>query len=286
MKSIFSKYTNLALAVAASAMFSGCALDVVPAPTYAELAIVNAIPTALSTVPLVAGTAPRLQISIDGAAQMSDSLQTSSFRGYFPLTAGTKNISLTAANAHRGAGITAGQEFHKFTFTGEANKFASTFLFAETSGVAGATISSLTVNDDLTLPASGKVHVRVVNLTANPIDVFAITIGTEGTVNNVTSTPVNIFTNVATKNASAFTPIDAVPLKAGSALPTFVRKNYTFQIRAVGTTTNLATLPTSTNSANANTTTLENQRIYTIVVRPGATATAAPVVFGYFNNRI
>jgi Domain of unknown function (DUF4397) len=279
MKSIFSKYTNLALALVAGATLAGCALDAVPAPTYAELAIVNAVPTAPSNVALVAGTAPRLEVNIDGVDLMSDSLQTSSFRGYFPLAAGSKSVKLTAANAHPAAGITAGQEFHKFTFNGVNNTFASAFVFTE----SGA-ITSLTVTDDLTLPASGKVHVRVVHLIAGgpDVDVFALTTGTEGAVNNVTSTPVNIIAATKAKTASAFTPIDAVPLKAGSALPSFVRKNYTFQIRAVGATTNLVTLTPSTNNANANTASLETQRIYTIVV---AGTVARPVVFGYFNNR-
>jgi hypothetical protein len=281
MKSIFSKYTNLALAMVASAMFSGCALDAVPPPVNAELMIINTVPAASSTVPLVAGTAPRLQINVDGVDLLADSMQSGSFRGYIALQPGTRNIKLTASNAHRAAGITLGQQFHSYTFNGEAGKYASTFLFTENNA-----ITSITVNDNLALPDTGRVHVRVVNLTASPIDVFALTIGTVGTVNNVASTPVNIFTNVAPKTASAFTPIRPVPLRAGSALPTFVRGNYTFQIRAVGATTNLATLATSTNNTNANTATLENQRIYTIVVRPGATATAAPVVFGFFNNRI
>ncbi len=282
MKSIFSKYTNIILAVATTTLATSCALDTVPAPTYAELMIVNAVPSASSTAPLVAGTAPRLEINLDGTDLMSDSLQTSSFRGYFPLAPGSKNIKLTAANNHPVAGIKAGDVFHSYTFNGEANTFASTFLFTENNA-----ITSLTVKDDLTTPATGKVHVRVVNLTGNPIDVFATTTGTEGS-SVVTSTPINVVSNVTPKTASTFRPIDAVPLRPGDALPTFVRKNYTFQIRAVGATTNLATLVTSATNANnnnANTATLENQRIYTIVVRSGATPTAAPTVFGFFNNR-
>lgn len=270
----------------ASAIFSGCALDAVPPPVYAELMVVNAIPAASSTVPLVAGNAPRLEINVDGVDLLADSMQSSSFRGYFALQPGTRNVRLTAANAHPAAGITLGQQFHSYTFNGEANKFASTFLFTENGA-----ITSITVNDNLATPDTNRVHVRVVNLTANPIDVFRTT---TGTVNGalVTSTPESTFTNVASKTASNFVPIRSVPLRPGNALPTFVRQNYSFQIRAVGATTNLVTLappPVSATlnpNANANTATLENQRIYTIVVRPGATPTAAPVVFGFFNNRI
>lgn len=341
MKSIFSKYTNLALAFVASATLAGCALDAVPAPTYAELAIVNAVPAAPSNVALVAGTAPRLEVNVDGVDLMSDSLQTSSFRGYFPLTAGSKSIKLTAANAHPTAGITLGQEFHKFTFNGVNNTFASAFVFTENGA-----ITSLTVTDDLATPASGKVHVRVVNLTNNEIDVVALATGTirtsagrdslitwafpnqipaviTGVKPTVLPTVVpatNFISGVKAKSASSFTPINAVPLMANDGNPlrvsststssrldgSFVRANYIFQVRLAGTAITLPALaslavpsaptitpaivgtsssPTFANNANANTATLENQRIYTIVVRTGATATAPPVVFGYFNNR-
>jgi hypothetical protein len=283
MKTIFSKYKTLAFATLTGAMLTSCALDTVPTPTYAELMIVNAVPAASSSTRLVAGTAPRLEVNVDGVDLMADSLQSSNFRGYFPLTAGTKTVKLTAANAHPAAGITLGQEFHSFTFNGVSNGFTSAFVYTETTP-AGAVINSLITTDDLTTPADGKVHVRVVNLTGADIDLFTTTTGTEGTA-VITSTPMAVVTGVKSKSASAFTPLDAVPLRAGSALPTFVRKNYSFQVRAAGATTNLATLVTSTNNTNANTATLENQRIYTIVVRPGATATAAPTVFGLFNNR-
>ena len=276
MNSIFSKYTKTAFALLASAMFSSCALDTVPAPTYSRLMIINAVPAASSSAPLAAGTAPRLQINVDGLDLMNDSLGTLGTKGYLSLSTGAKSVKLNAANSYSSAGITAGQNFHTFSFPGEADKYTSAFVYND-----NGTLASLLVNDDLKTPASGKVHVRVVNLLASDIDVFATTTGTEGSA-VVTSSPVLVVGGVKSKQASAFTPIDAVPLKSGSALPSFVRKNYTFQVRVAGAATNLIQYIPSTNNANANTASLENQRIFTIFV---SGTVARPSVLGYFNIR-
>ncbi len=286
MKTIFSNYKTLAFATLTGAMLTSCALDTVPTPTYAELMIVNAVPPVVQPTqpnppapPIPPIPIPCLKINIDGVSHTIDSIPTGSIRGYFPLQ-GTRSLDLTAFYVHPTKGALLKRNL---PFSELGNTFSSAFVYTDIEKDS-LVIKYLLVKDDLTFPANDKVHVRVVNLLNTNIDIFATTRGTEGT-SIVTSNPISVFSNVAPKSVSAFTPLDAVPLRAGSALPTFVRKNYSFQVRAAGATTNLATLVTSTNNTNANTATLENQRIYTIVVRPGATATAAPTVFGLFNNR-
>ncbi len=119
--------------------------------------------------------------------------------GYLNITSGTKNIKVNVA----GTSTTVIEADVLF------NAYKNFSIFAVD---AVANISPLVIEDDLTVPASGKSHVRFIHLSpdAPAVDITL----TDGTI---------VFGNNAFKEFTAFTPLDA-----GS---------YDLQVRVAGTST-------------------------------------------------
>ncbi|MBL1214609.1 MAG: DUF4397 domain-containing protein [Ignavibacteriae bacterium] len=119
--------------------------------------------------------------------------------GYLNITAGTKNVKVNVAGTSTTV-INADVLFNAY------NNYS---VYAVD---AAANIAPLVIEDDLTVPASGKAHVRFIHLSpdAPAVDITL----TDGTI---------IFGNNSFKDFTAFTPLDA-----GS---------YDLQVRVAGTST-------------------------------------------------
>ena len=161
--------------------------------------------------------------------------------GYLNITAGTKNVKVNVAGTSTTV-INADVLF---------NAYKNYSVYAVD---AVANISPLVIEDDLTVPASGKAHVRFIHLSpdAPAVDITL----TDGTV---------IFGNNSFKDFTAFTPLDA-----GS---------YDLQVRVAGT---------STVALDLGTITVTEGNIYTVFAKgflsgSGAQALGAEIIV---NNQL
>jgi Domain of unknown function (DUF4397) len=188
------------LAVSAIVSLTGCKKDepVVETPVVenAKVMVIHASPNA-----------PAVDVLVDDAKALS-SVPFGVASSYLTVKAGTRNIKVNAAGTSTSvinAPVTVAKDKNYSIFAGDV--------------LSG--ITPVVVSDDLTAPAAGKAHVRVIHLSPDAPAVDVALVG--GAV---------LFPNLAFKQGTAFTPVAAGP--------------YNLEIRAAGTQNVVLTIPTQT----------------------------------------
>ena len=226
-----SRITKLplaALAVLAVVSLAGCGDDSTSNP------LAPAAPARVMAVH-ASPDAPAVDLVVDGAVAGSG-LAFPNNTTYLNVTAGTRNVKVNAAGTtttviNANLPVSAGKSYSVF-----ANGLVSS-------------IGALVIEDDLTVPAAGKAHVRFVHLSP---DAPAVDVA-------VTGGPV-LFGNKAFQQYTAFTPVNA--------------GTYNLEVRPAGSSTVVLPLPGIT---------LEAGKIYTVFARglvsgAGAQALGAQII--------
>jgi len=207
MKNSLSMLASLLL-MSAILVFSACDKD--DDPTYANVLVAHASPDA-----------PGVDLLIDNEKVNSAALTFPNYTGYLEVESGTRNIKVNVA----GTSTTVINADLPLT----ADDAYSVFAVDSVSK-----ISAVVLTDDLTEPAAGKAHVRFVHLSP---DAPAVDVA-------VASSGAVVFGDVAFKEGTAFTPLDA--------------GTYNLDVRVAGTSTVALVLPPVT---------LESGKIYTVFAR-------------------
>ncbi|WP_233555627.1 DUF4397 domain-containing protein [Pontibacter oryzae] len=165
--------------------------------------------------------APAVDLYVDDAKVNSAALNYPNNTGYLEVDAGERNFKVTAA----GAGLSSPVIDADVTLEKDRSYtvFAADML---------SSITPVVLEDDLTIPASGKAHIRVVHLSPDAPNVDVV----------VQNGP-ELFSDLEFKEATAFTPVDA--------------GTYTIEVQPVGTDV----------AAITATLTLEAGKIYTVFAK-------------------
>jgi hypothetical protein len=204
--------------------FSSCEDEV--KTTYANVLVTHASPDA-----------PGVDLLIDDVKVNTQPLAYPDNTGYLEAETGTRNIKVNVAGTTTTV-INGDLDL-------EADKYYSVFAVDQVSE-----ITALALVDDLTMPAAGKAHVRFVHLSPDSPAVD-IAVASSGAV---------VFSNIAFKGFTPFTPLDA--------------GTYNLDVRLAGTSTVALVLPPVTLTAG---------KIYTVfakgfVAGTGAQALGAEVI--------
>ncbi|MCG9899137.1 MAG: DUF4397 domain-containing protein [Hydrotalea sp.] len=164
--------------------------------------------------------APGVDLLVDDTRVNTAPLTFPNNTGYLPVNAGTRNIKVNAAGTsttviNANLNLEAGKNYSVFAVNRLAN------------------LEAVVLQDDLTTPATGQAHVRVVHLSP---DAPAVNIGVQGS-------SANLFSNIVFKGSTAFTPV-----AAGS---------YNLEVRVASNGAVALTVPA----------TLEAGKIYTVFAR-------------------
>lgn len=218
MKASFFMRSRMLLTVAAATIaFASCTkdnADTNPSGT-ASVMVVNS----------AEGSAPQ-NFYLDNSQVNATAVAYAQNSGYISATPGSNRKA-----EFRTAGT--GSVNASFNMTVENNKFYTVYLTG-----SGSSTSSVSTEDDMTLPPSGKAKIRFVHLSqaaATTIDIG---------VNSATK----IVSGLAYKAASAYSVVDA---------------NSSFQLYAAGSSTVVLNIPT----------TIQAGKIYTVYVSGATTAT-------------
>ncbi len=214
----------MALMAAALLVFSSCDKD--DDPTYGQVLVTHASPDA-----------PGVDLLIDDQKQNSAPLAYPSNTGYIDMETGNRNIKVNVAGTSTTV-INA-------DFDVKQNTYYSIFAVDSV-----ANLSAIAFEDDLTTPAAGKAHVRFIHLSP---DAPAVDVA-------VASSGAVVFGDVAFKEGTAFTPLDA--------------GTYNLDVRVAGTSTVALVLTPITLSAG---------KIYTVFAKgflagTGAQALGAEII--------
>lgn len=169
---LFNKFSALLFVLFVS--LTSCSKEEDPAPT-ARVLVVHASPNA-----------PGVDLLVDNNKVNSSALTFPNNTGYLEVNAGRRNVKVNATGTsttviNADLDLVAGKNYSVFA----AN--------------AVSAIEPVVLEDNLTMPQAGKAHVRVVHLSP---DAPAVNIGVQGS-------SANLFSNLAFKGATAFTPVDA-----------------------------------------------------------------------------
>ena len=210
------KFKNLILAltiVTTAFMFVGCSDEETPVTP------VNTPSNSLVKVIHASPDAPGVDLLVDNTVAGTN-LTFPNNTGYLTVNSGTRNIKVNVTGTMTTV-IEANVDFMQ-------NKNYSVFAVNSVSN-----IEPLLVEDDLTVPAQGKAHVRFIHLSpdAPAVDITL----TDGTI---------VFGNKSFKEFTAFTPLDA--------------GTYDLQVRVAGTPTVALDLPGIT---------IEAEKIYTVFAK-------------------
>ncbi len=178
--------------------------------TYANVLVTHASPDA-----------PGVDLLIDDVKVNTQPLTYPDNTGYLDAETGTRNIKVNVAGTSTTV-INGNLDL-------EVDKYYSVFAVDQVSEITG-----LVLEDDLTMPAAGKAHVRFVHLSP---DAPAVDVA-------VASSGAVVFSDIAFKESTAFTPLDA--------------GTYNLDVRVAGTTTVALVLPPVT---------LEAGKIYTVFAK-------------------
>ncbi len=201
------------LALAAITVFQSCTKeDEAPAP--GRVLVTHASPT-------VGG----VDLLVDDVKQNTAALTFPNSTSYITVNSGARGFKINAAGTATSA-INA-------NFTVEASKNYS-FFAINTTAAANSGVELAAFVDDLTAPATGKAHVRVIHLSP---DAPAVNVGVTGQTSN-------LFTNIVYKGATAFLPVDA--------------GTYSLQVRLASNNAGVLTIPNVV---------LASGKIYTIFAR-------------------
>ncbi len=219
----FSLFSALLL-VTGLLVFTSCDKD--DDQTFASVLVTHASPDA-----------PGVDLLIDDVKQNSAALPYPNNTGYLQAESGTRNIKVNVA------GTTTTVINANLALT--ADKHYSVFAIDSVSN-----ISAIAIEDDLSTPAAGKAHVRFIHLSPNAPSVD-VAVASSGAV---------VFGDVAFKEGTAFTPLDA--------------GTYNLDVRVAGTSTVALVLPAIT---------LQAGKIYTVFAKgflggSGAQALGAEII--------
>lgn len=210
MKRFIRKFSTVTTALLLGAViFTGCKKED-EAPAQARVLVVHASPDA-----------PGVDLLLDNQKVNTAPLTFSFNTGYLNVNSGSRNIKVNAA------GTTTSVINANVTF--DPSKSYSVFACNRL-----ASIEAIVLEDNLATPAAGQAHIRVVHLSP---DAPAVNIGVAGTTTN-------LFTNLAFKGATAFTPVPA--------------GTYNLEIRLASNNAVALAIPP---------TTLQAGRIYTVFAR-------------------
>ena len=207
-KKIFNLNSLFLAALSSLILFSSCSKDE-DEPGTAKVLVTHASPNA-----------PGVDLLVDNNKVNTQALTFPNNTGYLEVNSGRRNIKVNASGTsttviNADLDLVEGRNYSVFA----ANTLSS--------------IEAVVLEDNLTAPAAGKAHVRVVHLSP---DAPAVNIGVQGL-------PTNLFTNLSFKNATAFTPVDA-----GS---------YTLEVKLASNNAVVLTVPA----------TLAAAKIYTVFAR-------------------
>jgi hypothetical protein len=188
--------------------------------------------------------APGVDLLLDNTKQNSAALAFPNNTGYLNTDAGSRNIKVNVAGGSTTV-INVTSNFDK-------NKFYTVFAIDSVSKISG-----IILNDDLTVPASGKAHIRFVHLSPNAP---AVDVSVAGQAAGAGLFLNRTFNKTITAAQESF-----IPVNAGT---------YNLEVRVAGTT-NVA-LP-------LNNITLQAGKIYTVFAKgflggTGATALGAEII--------
>lgn len=210
MKRFIRKFSTVSTALLLGAViFTGCKKED-EAPAQARVLVVHASPDA-----------PGVDLLVDDQKVNTAPLTFSFNTGYLNVNSGSRNIKVNAAGTSTSV-INANVTF-------DPSKNYSVFACNRLSS-----IEAVVLEDNLATPAAGQAHIRVVHLSP---DAPAVNIGVAGTTTN-------LFTNLAFKGATAFTPVPA--------------GTYNLEVRLASNNAVALAIPT---------TTLQAGRIYTVFAR-------------------
>ncbi|AMM51347.1 cell wall anchor protein [Rufibacter sp. DG15C] len=150
--------------------------------------------------------APTVDLYVDGTKVNNTALAYPRNTGYLQVETGTRNIRVTPS----GSGVASAVIDANLTLA--ANMNYSVFAAGPVNN-----ITAVVVEDNLTAPAAGRAHVRFIHLAPDAPNVDVV----------VQATNANLFSNIAFKGSTAFTPVNA-----GS---------YTLLVQPVGTDVNAVT---------------------------------------------
>jgi len=223
MRKAISIFVSIILATSIFSL-SSCEDDV--KITYGNVLVTHASPDA-----------PGVDLLVDDVKVNTQPLTYSNNTGYLEAESGTRNIKVNVAGTTTTV-INGDLDL-------EADKYYSVFAVDQVSE-----ITALALVDDLTMPAAGKAHVRFVHLSPDSPAVD-IAVASSGAV---------VFSNIAFKGFTPFTPLDA--------------GTYNLDVRLAGTSTVALVLPPVTLTAG---------KIYTVfakgfVAGTGAQALGAEVI--------
>jgi len=223
MRKAISIFVSVILATSIFTL-SSCEDDV--KVTYGNVLVTHASPDA-----------PGVDLLVDDVKVNTQPLTYPGNTGYLEAESGTRNIKVNVAGTTTTV-INGDLDL-------EADEYYSVFAVDEV-----AEITALVLVDDLTMPAAGKAHVRFVHLSP---DAPAVDIA-------VASSGAVVFSDIAFKESTAFTPLDA--------------GTYNLDVRVAGTTTVALVLPPVTLTAG---------KIYTVFAKgflagTGAQALGAEVI--------
>lgn len=207
MKNRFSILTTILL-LTSILVVTSCDKD--DDKTYGNLLVAHASPDA-----------PGVDLLIDDVKQNSAALSFPNNTGYLQTESGTRNIKINVAGTSTtviNADLTISNDMSYSVFAVDSVSI----------------ISAIALADDLTAPAAGKAHVRFLHLSP---DAPAVDVA-------VASSGAVVFGNVAFKEATAFTPLDA--------------GTYNLDVRVAGTNTVALVLPAIT---------LQAGKIYTVFAK-------------------
>jgi hypothetical protein len=207
MKKVFSIFVLTVLAVS---LFTMTSCEDEEKTTYANVLVTHASPDA-----------PGVDLLIDDVKVNAQPLTYPDNTGYLDAETGIRNIKVNVAGTTTTV-INGNLDL-------EVDKYYSIFAVDQVSEIAG-----LVLEDDLTMPAAGKAHVRFVHLSP---DAPAVDVA-------VASSGAVVFSDIAFKEATAFTPLDA--------------GTYNLDVRVAGTATVALVLPPVT---------LEAGKIYTVFAK-------------------
>ena len=222
MKKAFSFLLSIVLVFSIFTL-SSCEDDKI---TYANVLVTHASPDA-----------PGVDLLIDDVKVNTQPLTYPNNTGYLDAETGTRNIKVNVAGTSTSV-INGNLDL-------EVDKYYSVFAVDQVSE-----ITALVLEDDLTMPAAGKAHVRFVHLSP---DAPAVDVA-------VASSGAVVFSNIEFKESTAFTPLDA--------------GTYNLDVRVTGTSTVALVLPPIT---------LQAGKIYTIFAKgflegTGAQALGAEII--------
>lgn len=173
-KKIFNLNNIFLAALSSLILFSSCSKDE-DEPGTAKVLVTHASPNA-----------PGVDLLVDNNKVNTQALTFPNNTGYLEVNSGRRNIKVNASGTsttviNADLDLVEGRNYSVFA----ANTLTS--------------IEAVVLEDNLTAPAAGKAHVRVVHLSP---DAPAVNIGVQGLATN-------LFTNLAFKSGTAFTPVDA-----------------------------------------------------------------------------